>query len=459
MKNFICLSVLVVLFSACTDSATQKSGITQPVYQDVPYMQDYSVKYYSEEGTDLIGAFSDRNGVIQVLSSDGLLRTHDGQFLYPGELISDRTYRPMGDKALAGITIYDNQFVYVDNKAVLSNAWAGKLYAKHSLPKASIVEGGNDFTFLVSDGSKLECVNGEGSLWNGKIAGDKVVEIEYDTVNDLYWVLGKKGLYSFSMKDKAIKAVVKGSGYACVEVADNGKKIYVGTSDGYFVVDGKTKKQVGEVQKKLPWTELTAISEVNGKIWFGSTKGAFKLREDGKFDYYNGERWLADNNVKQIAAGPDNSVLILSDNGVGQICFKEMTLYDKAMYYEKQVRDRHIRNGFNASLVNMEKGNVNSGRLTDSDNDGLWTTMYLAGEAFRYAVTKSDYALQNCIESLDAMERLFTINPIPGFPSRSYERSGYIPKLHDPDRWQHTDDPEWDWKATTSSDEAIGHIF
>jgi hypothetical protein len=107
----------------------------------------------------------------------------------------------------------------------------------------------------------------------------------------------------------------------------------------------------------------------------------------------------------------------------------------------------------------MESGNFDTGRLSDSDNDGLWTTMYLAGEVFRYAVTKSEDALQNCRESMDAMERLFSINPVPGFPSRSFERSGYIERLGDPERWQHTNDPEWDWKSTTSSDEAIGHIF
>jgi hypothetical protein len=85
--------------------------------------------------------------------------------------------------------------------------------------------------------------------------------------------------------------------------------------------------------------------------------------------------------------------------------------------------------------------------------------MYLAAEAFRYAVTGSQDALANCKESLLAMERLYTVNPVEGFPSRSFERSGYIGQLDDPDRWQHASDPEWDWKATTSSDEAIGHVF
>jgi len=445
---------------SCAGPETKTKESVQPVYQDVPYLQDYSIKYYNgSEGIELKKVFSDRNGVIKGLSSRGLFRTHAGQFLYPGELVPDGTYRPMGDKNLAGMTVYENQFVYVDNEAVLSNAWAGKLFNKHSLPKASIIAGGKDFTFLVSDGNWIECVQDKNSLWSGETPGDKILEIEYDKSNDIFWILGEKRLYTFNPKERALNLIIKGMDYTCLAVADEGSKIFVGTKEGYFIVDGKTGQPADEVQKNLPCAELTAIEEVNGNIWFGSTNGAFMLREDGQYNYYNGERWLAGNNVKQIASGPENSVLILSDNGVGQICFKEMTLYDKAMYYEKQVRDRHIRNGFNANLNGMEKGNVDTGYLRDSDNDGLWTSMYLAGEAFRYAVTKSDEALQNCRESLDAMERLYTINSVPGFPSRSFERSGYIEVLADPHRWQHSNDPEWDWKATTSSDEAIGHAF
>src|SRR5690606_31160297 len=132
---------------------------------------------------------------------------------------------------------------------------------------------------------------------------------------------------------------------------------------------------------------------------------------------------------------------------------------DNAQYHEQQVRNRRIRYGVNASLVDLDNENVDSCRLSVSDNDGLWTTMYLAGEVFRYAVAKSDDALQKCRVSMAAMQKLYTINGIPGFPSRSFDRSGYSDVLHDPDRWPSSSDPEWDWKGTTSSDEAIGHIF
>ena len=133
--------------------------------------------------------------------------------------------------------------------------------------------------------------------------------------------------------------------------------------------------------------------------------------------------------VIDIAKGPENSVLVLTDKGLGQIFSKEMTLHDKAIYYDKQVRNRHIRFGFNAGIVSMTDGDITTGSMRTSDNDGLWTTMYLAGEVFRYSVTKSEEALQNIRESLDALDRLYTINPIPGFPSRSFERRGY--KYHD----------------------------
>ncbi|MCK5368989.1 MAG: hypothetical protein KAQ62_10570, partial [Cyclobacteriaceae bacterium] len=291
---------------------------------------------------------------------------------------------------------------------------------------------------------------------NGLLNGDKAMEIRYDASDNKFWILGVNSLSSFNPENQSLETIYNGKDFTSFALSNS--KFIIGTSNGYIEVD-KSGKQIGEAHTKLPWTEITAVEVIDGKLWFGSTKGAFMLKDDGKFNYYYGERWLPGNQVIHISKARDNSILVLTDAGLGQIVFKSMTLHDKAMYYEKQVRNRHIRLGFNASLVNMEKGNINSGRLSDSDNDGLWTTMYLAGEVFRYATTGSEDALFIIKDAMDAMERLFSINPVPGFPSRSFERSGYIDRLHDPDRWQHADHPEWDWKSTTSSDEAIGHIF
>ncbi|PLK45145.1 hypothetical protein [Emticicia sp. TH156] len=453
LSSYVFIGLALAGFASFAQKPTAK---TQPVYADKPFIQDYAIKFYAKSAnTKLMDVAADRNGAIKIFSSEGLLIPHDGQFLYPGSLETDKTYRTIGHKNLKGLGSYENQFVLLDDKSVLSNAWAGKLFNKHELSGARLFVGGKDFTFLVSDGKSLQLVKDSKSIWKGTLAGDDVVALRYQAGTDTYWILGKKSLSTLS--GTMLTKVFDGAGFTAFDT--DGKKVIIGTTDGIITLDAATKKQTGVKNQKLPVTEITAVKAIGDKFWFGTVNGAFASRADGKFDYYNGERWLPGNEVTNIAEGPEKSALILTTAGLGQICFKKMTLHDKAVYFDKQVRSRHIRNGFNASLSNMQKGNLSTGYLSDSDNDGLWTSMYLGGEVFRYAVTKDPEALQNCVESLDAMERLFTVNGIPGFPSRSFERRGYIEQLSDPERWQHSADPEWDWKATTSSDEAIGHIF
>jgi len=449
--RMLLLAVIAIVFSACETATVQQ---TKQFHEDKPFTQEYSVKFTIEDDEAELGkVVSDRNGYIQILSSKGLLRPRAGQFLFPGTLVKDIQYLPTSDKGINGIGAYKNQLVYIDDKAVLSNAWAGNLYSKHIMPEAKIFEADNDFTFLISNGIKLNLLKDSKLLWEGE-TNDEVKDIKYDAENNLYWILGKESISAFSPNNKKIEKVIDNSNLTCIEIF--GDKLIAGTTDGYFEINTKKKKQVGEVYKKLPWTEITTISEIDGNIWFGSTWGAFMLNEEGKYNYYASKRWLPSDTIVDIAKGPENSILILTDKGLGQICRKEMTLHDKAMFYEKQVRERHIRNGFNATTSLRKPGDISFGTMVTSDNDGLWTTMYLAGEVFRYAVTKSDCALQNVRESLDAIERLYTINMIPGFPSRSFERRGYKDNQW---KWRRAEDPEWDWKSTTSSDEAIGHIF
>ncbi len=465
--NFIKYSFFIILFSFCSGlhagnlkNDSENDKISQQVYEDIPFTQDYSVKYYSGvKDADLFSVCSDRNGDIKILSGQGLLKPRAGQFLFPGSLVTDRSYLPMKDKKIAAVIIYQNQFVYLSDKAVLSNAWAGSLYCKHQMPDARLLAGGPDFTFLISNGKELALIRNSQTLWHTKLSGETISNILFDAGNDRYFIMSTSTLYTFATGNEKLKKIFSGNNFTAMELANKTGKIILGTQNGYQVLNAETFKPEGPVQVKLPATNITSVKEINGSLWFGSDTGAFMLRPDGKFNYYYGKRWMPDNLVKDIASGPHGSVLILTGEGLGIIRFKEMTLSDKAVFYEHQVRHRHMRYGFNATLGALKNGDITTGVLKDSDNDGLWTSMYLGGEVFRYAVTKSPEALQNCRESMDAMERLYDINPVPGFPSRSFARSGYIPQLADPHRWQLAGDPEWVWKATTSSDEAIGHIF
>ena len=457
MNRFFLQAIILSLFALIISCKEEEHlSASQPVYSDVLYAQDFSIKYeLSQEGVVLKKVFCNRDDVVQIYSSAGLLKTFAGEFLYPGSLVADKTYRPLSDKKILNLGLYNDQFVYLDDKAVLSNAWAGKLYLRHSMRDASMLAGGDDFSFLISDGQSLQYIKDSTIVWKGK-AAEKIIDILYDERRNSFWLLGVHTISIFSANDQQLTNAFTGDHFTCFALANHAKEIVVGTNDGYFILDIDSKKQKDEIRRKLPQTEITAIQEISGNLWFGTTKGAFKVRSDGKFDYYASKRWLPSNNVIDIESGPDNSILILTDKGLGKICFKMMSLYDKAAYFEQQVRARHIRHGFNATMSYMKNGNLATGSLEDSDNDGLWTTMYMGAEVFRYAATKSEDALQNIRESMDAMERLYAINGIKGFPSRSFERRGY---KYDDKAWKRSKDTEWDWKSTTSSDEAIGHIF
>ncbi|SEJ29694.1 hypothetical protein SAMN05192553_10399 [Cyclobacterium xiamenense] len=456
--RFYGLALLVTLAGQVSFStASARQGESH--WKDDHFIQDFSIKYsYEDVQRPLKKVVTDRNGKIQVLSSAGLLHPHAGAFLYPGDLAVDGTYRFLAEKAIVDLQVYREQLVYLDDEAVLSNAWAGELFSRHQMSGARMFAGGEDFDFLLAGEGELSYLKDSNRLWRSKISGP-VLDLKYAPGTNRFWILTPVSLHTFSPETEELKLVFEGADFTAFDVVASGTRTIIGTSNGYIEFNNLSNKAGGEIHRKLPVTEIRTVAEVNGQIWFGTPEGAFSLRRDGGYHYYYGKRWLPDNRVVDIAAGPEGSVLVLTEKGLGQIVFTEMTLAEKADYFEKQVRLRHLRNGFNATLSGMSDGNLSTGYLADSDNDGLWTSMYLAGEVFRYSVTGSDEALQHVRESLDAMERLYTINPVPGFPSRSFERSGYIDVLSDPERWQHASDPEWDWKATTSSDEAIGHVF
>ena len=423
-------------------------------FDDVPFTQEYSIKYNLEDSTILLtNAVADRNGYIQLFSSAGLMMSKAGQLLFPGSLVPDNHYKPTSDKKILALSTFDNQLIYLDDQAVFSNAWAGRLFVKHELPTAKLLCPGSDFTFLVSDGKELRLLADGKISWSGS-SKEPVKQIVFSEANETFYLLSDKQIFSLSVTSPKIKPVFKADEMTCIAPVET--MLLVGTQNGYFKLDTEKNKQEGPLQQKLPSTHITTIADIDGTIWFGSTGGVFRLEADGGFKYYASKRWLPSDQVLSISKGPENSILILTSGGLTKLCREEMTLAEKADFFEKQVRERHIRNGFNATLGRMTDGDVTSGNLVDSDNDGLWTSMYLAAEALRYSVTHSDDALQNVRESLDAMDRLFTINPVPGFPSRSFERRGY---KYDSEPWRRADDPEWDWKSTTSSDEAIGHIF
>jgi len=450
MKRLIFFTTICSLLIAAPVSYPKN---IQPFHEDRPFIQDFSqIIPLSEEltGTKLSVVRSDRNGRILVLSNKGLLQ------VYHGQLVPDRNYRPLTDMQIKSMEVYQGQFVYLTEKAILSNAWAGRLLMPHKMPDAGLFVPGGNFDFLLADTNAIAYLNPDKSIDKWQTARSGARQILFDPTRSRFLLLFDDKLESFSPGKKAT-TVFQSDNLNCMELIKNNTVLVIGTQEGYIELDADSLKQRSDLKKKLPCTDIRCIKQIGESVWFGTPRGAFALDGDGRTNYYASKRWLVDDNVIDISKGPDNSVLLLSQNGLSIIHFEPMTLEQKADHFDKLTRQRHMRHGLNCALSMSKPGDFSTGTIVDSDNDGLWTSMYLAGELFRYAATKSDEVLQNCYESFEAMERLSHINHMEGFPSRSFERAGY--HLSDKSRWQPAEDPNWTWKATTSSDEIVGHFF
>ncbi|MDP4284151.1 MAG: hypothetical protein Q8891_06985 [Bacteroidota bacterium] len=456
----------------CKETPTVKSGaITnshwQQVYQDVPYLQDYSIKYYltlSQNSMKLSSISLNRDRQIRILSDKGVLVPDNGRLFYSGKLISDISYAPLLSKKITAIGTYKNQTFYLDDKQLFSNAWAGKIQIEHGLPKACLFAGGKDFHFLISDGEKLLYVDQEGTkLWSGIFKGAK--QIRYLESKNSFLLVSPETVAEFT-PGQSIKELYKGQGITCATSFDSGEKIVIGTTNGYFFLPAKT------LITKVPCPDITDMKEIDGQLWFSSNMGAYRLNTDGKYSYYAGERWLPDDSVITIEKGPDSSILVLTEKGLAQICYKEMTLEDKAMFFEKQVREKNIRYGLNSSASKLPTG-YSSAQVANQPSDNLWTGMYLASQLFRYKVTGSESARENAYEAFEAMERMFTVTGIQGLFARSYERD-YKVETTKVKGWQEkellsgspstlwlpaNDHHNWTWRSAVSSDQTVGQIF
>jgi hypothetical protein len=162
-----------------------------------------------------------------------------------------------------------------------------------------------------------------------------------------------------------------------------------------------------------------------------------------------------------------------------------MTLAAKAEYYEQEI-ERYIKRtayGYVAEAVLQKAAERSSANPHDSDNDGLWTAMYGAGECFAYAATKDLKTKERAQKAFEALRFLQEVtqggqhSPPSGYVARTI-RSTELPdpnigrleadresaksdklwKVYEP-RWPKSADGKWFWKSDTSSDELDGHYF
>ncbi|MEK7831145.1 MAG: hypothetical protein AAB401_08675, partial [Acidobacteriota bacterium] len=143
----------------------------------------------------------------------------------------------------------------------------------------------------------------------------------------------------------------------------------------------------------LPWNEITVLADdLPSAILIGTKKGLilFNTMTRDVRGYLSGKRWLPDDHVTGIGLEPpikSNVIWVETSKGYSRIEYKEMTLADKSKAFVERVQKRHVRWGMTSDSHLKVPGDLNSNQMVSSDNDGLWTQMYIAAEAFRYSVT------------------------------------------------------------------------
>jgi hypothetical protein len=214
-----------------------------------------------------------------------------------------------------------------------------------------------------------------------------------------------------------------------------------------------------EAVVRWPTAQFTVIHVESPSVtWVGTRQGAIRLGRDHQtLEYFSGQRWLPDDHVTGIGFDRD-ATWLETPKGFARIAYEPMTLADKSRIFVDRVQKRHNRWGLTADSQLRAPGDLSTNQMVSSDNDGLWTAMYVAAECFRYKVTGEADARENARRGMQAIVRLEAITGIPGFPARSVIKVGEDLQPRDGE-WHDTPDKAWRWKGDTSSDEIVGHYF
>jgi hypothetical protein len=222
-------------------------------------------------------------------------------------------------------------------------------------------------------------------------------------------------------------------------------------------IDAERLLALGDAAGQLPVGEATVVAiQSPAAAWVGTAQGAIRVAGN-RVEYFAGQRWLPDDRVTGI--GFDGDVTwIETAAGFARIEYVRTTLADKSAVFVRRVQARHNRWGLTADSHLAVPGDLATNQMRSSDNDGLWTAMYVAAECFRYSVTREADARENARRGMQAIVRLEAISGIPGFPARSFIKVGEDAQPKDGE-WHDTPDKAWRWKGDTSSDEIVGHYF
>ncbi len=247
----------------------------------------------------------------------------------------------------------------------------------------------------------------------------------------------------------------------CVQIDALGH-LWVGSDEGLNIYDGKNYWFNGNEFYSVPDGSFNDMFfAADGKKYFATNTGVITLIE-GKISYFSYGAWLMHPTVTKIAVSENGTIAAVTPRGISIITSQYMTLEEKANHYDEMAVKYFTRNeGYQVDRVLRKYGDLESGWLPNSDNDGLFTGLYCASQCFRYAVTGDEKAKANAKRAVEAMIKLTEVTGKPGFTARATRYSNEE-NFGDGNReeWHaYENNPDCEWLGETSSDEMTGHYF
>jgi len=256
-------------------------------------------------------------------------------------------------------------------------------------------------------------------------------------------------------------------------------RVFVAASEGLLDVqqDGRLRVVLRPGIGGLPAGDLTAVASGGRFVLVGHGIGASAVpwptgAEPG-IQHYVSQRWLPADEVTAVGVGTD--LWVGTPGGLARIGFRQGRLAAKAeALFQEWMAHFWRMDGFLATDAwTDDPRQPTTWRLSDSDNDGLWTQMGIGALCMAYAVTRDERYYE---AARKAMRTMFLLIDVPavsfqaaglprGFISRSLVREDepdlFASKASQPDRWHLAEyqGRRYYWKDDTSSDETTGHFF
>ncbi|MCC5937187.1 MAG: regulator [Lunatimonas sp.] len=472
---------ILLSFAVCTAINAQEE-ITR--YTDQPFLQEtHTAHTLSVEGSAI--------GVNQLaLTKDGHIwaATMSGVFVKKNEHAAWE-YPPVNEP-INGPTL---SLIYGGDQQLVAGTWNGLYFISET--GAQRLSGIPDTPISVLSYDLEGILHAFGPEGGWKCPGESCQRLSYDLPQSIrsakqgpdgaWWIASDVGLYRFyaSEKQHLYKKGTLISAYLNGLAWDSDGMLWVSGLGGVSklrqmeVVDRITTEQ----GLPTPYTTCLAQSP-DGTIWVGTERGVVRYYRDGTHSLRFSKRWLVDDHVTSILFDEEGNAWIGTQKGISCIKANEMTLAEKEAFFYQTLMERHIREPWTAGQVRLlEAGNLDTWVPEDDDNDGEYTSMYLAMESFRYAATGSADAREKAVKAFRFLKQLEEVTGRDGFFARSIVPPDWE-QVHDPNRtytpqevairkvkeprykpvetrWHLSADGKWKWKGDTSSDEMCGHMF